>query len=138
MQMSQVPKLQKPYARTAILNQYLSAMMADRNANTASDKLKNKVLQLDNPIKTTDAVKAAKNQAQGQTAKLMSARQRRKHGLHMIQQNVIECVGSCASIEIGLHRRLRRLLLSLRSFSHAEKLSAIWKRYVNDVLASEL
>lgn len=111
-QFPQVKTLNKPYVLTATLKNYLGMMTQDDNASAASDKLKNKVLQLDNPIKTTDASKQALNQAQAQSAKLMSARQRRRLGLHLIKGEM--------------------------KFRDAEQLCTIWRRYARDAIGSDL
>ncbi|KAJ0407834.1 hypothetical protein P43SY_008295 [Pythium insidiosum] len=78
-----------------------------------TDKLKNKVLQFDNPARPADAAKrAAMQAAQAQQSKLLSARQRRRLGLHLVAPKAIR-------------------------FSDAEKLSEIWCRYARDVLGDD-
>jgi hypothetical protein len=80
----------------ATLKQYIGAFTNEGNAASMTDKLKNKVLQFDNPIRTaTGAAKqqaVMKNNAQAQSSRLLSARQRRKLGLHMVASDAIECV----------------------------------------------
>lgn len=99
---------------SATLKSYLETLTRESNNNNnsaAADKLKNKVLQLDNPIKTTDAAKSAHNYAQAQSAKLLSACERRKLGLHLLKGEM--------------------------QFSDAEQLCAIWRRYARDVIGMD-
>lgn len=112
-QLPQAKTLNKPYVLSATLKSYLETLTraSSSNSGAAADKLKNKVLQLDNPVKTTDAVKSAHSYAQAQSAKLLSARQRRKLGLHLLKDEM--------------------------NFSDAEQLCAIWRRYARDVVGTD-
>ncbi|KAG7389779.1 hypothetical protein PHYPSEUDO_009699 [Phytophthora pseudosyringae] len=86
-----------------------------RAGSNAVDSLKNKVLSLDNPFKTTAAETTEKTIAAAsrkQTAKLLSARRRRELGLHMLGGEV--------------------------KYSDAEQLNDIWTRYVSQMIESEL
>ncbi|GLD97002.1 hypothetical protein PINS_up005685 [Pythium insidiosum] len=111
-----VTALRKTSALQSALKQFLQ-QTSNGSGGAASgdptDKLKNKVLQFDNPVRPTDTAKrAAMNAAQAQQAKLLSARQRRRLGLHLVAPNAIQ-------------------------FSDAEKLSEIWCRYARDVLGDD-
>lgn len=110
-QLPQAKTLSRQYVLSATLKSYLDAATQNggKSVDAAADKLKNKVLQLDNPVKTTDKAKLALGTAQAQTAKLLSARQRRQLGLHLLKGEM--------------------------PFSDAEQLCAIWRRYARDVLA---
>lgn len=111
-QLPQAKTLNKPYVLSATLKSYLETLSRESsNSGAAADKLKNKVLQLDNPIKTTDAAKNAHNYAQAQSAKLLGARQRRNLGLHLLKGEM--------------------------KFSDAEQLCAIWRRYARDVIGTD-
>lgn len=113
-QYPQAKTLGKPYVLSATLKNYFETVMAQSSAATsaaAADKLKNKVLQLENPIKAVDAAKHAHSAARAQTAKLLSARQRRKLGLHLLKGEM--------------------------PFSDAEQLCTIWRRYACDVITTD-
>lgn len=102
--------LQRQYVLSATLKSFLDTATetGGKSVAAAAEKLKNKVLQLDNPVRTTDRNKSALSSAQAQTAKLLSARQRRELGLHLLKGEM--------------------------PFSDAEKLCAIWRRYVRDAI----
>ncbi|ETK80723.1 hypothetical protein, variant 2 [Phytophthora nicotianae CJ01A1] len=112
----QVKTLTKPRALHETLKNYLeSVTQGTRAGSNAVDSLKNKVLSLDNPFKTSATETAEKTIAaasRSQTAKLLSARQRRKLGLHMLGGEM--------------------------KYSDAEQLNDIWTRYVSQVIESEL
>ncbi|KAI9995449.1 hypothetical protein PInf_012514 [Phytophthora infestans] len=78
----QASTLAKPRALHETLKNYLESVTQDTRAGSnAVDSLKNKVLSLDNPFKTTSAEtveKAIAVASNKQTASLLSARQRRK------------------------------------------------------------
>ncbi|RLN96773.1 hypothetical protein BBJ28_00011041 [Nothophytophthora sp. Chile5] len=86
--------------------------------STAVDQLKNKVMSLDNPIKTPSAGGAAGTgqaiaaASLAQTSKLLGARRRRQLGLHLLKGEM--------------------------KYSNAEELQAIWMRYVRRVIDNEL
>ncbi|CEG47043.1 Rof/RNase P-like [Plasmopara halstedii] len=98
------------------LKRYLESVTVGTKAGSdAINNLKNKVLSLDNPFKTTTAEtkeKALVVASKKQTAKLLSARRRRMLNLHM------------------LGRKMK--------YSHAEQLNLIWTRYVSQVIACNL
>ncbi|KAF4043970.1 hypothetical protein GN244_ATG03845 [Phytophthora infestans] len=112
----QASTLAKPRALHETLKNYLESVTQDTRAGSnAVDSLKNKVLSLDNPFKTTSAEtveKAIAVASNKQTASLLSARQRRKLGLHMLGGEM--------------------------KYSDAEQLNDIWTRYVSQVVESEL
>ncbi|ETK80721.1 hypothetical protein F441_13740 [Phytophthora nicotianae CJ01A1] len=116
LQQPQVKTLTKPRALHETLKNYLeSVTQGTRAGSNAVDSLKNKVLSLDNPFKTSATETAEKTIAaasRSQTAKLLSARQRRKLGLHMLGGEM--------------------------KYSDAEQLNDIWTRYVSQVIESEL
>ena len=55
-----VGSLSKPYQSASVLKDYLSTVLRAGKASDriVADKLKNKVLQIDNPVKSKDARKA--------------------------------------------------------------------------------
>ncbi|TMW64720.1 hypothetical protein Poli38472_011600 [Pythium oligandrum] len=103
--------MRKPNVLNATLRQYIEALTTNQNTGAATDKLKNKVMQFDNPIRTTDAAKRAQNETQAQSAKLLSARQRRKLGLHLVSTPI--------------------------KYSEAQVLCEIWRRYARDILQDD-
>ncbi|TDH65112.1 uncharacterized protein CCR75_000600 [Bremia lactucae] len=114
--LSQIKSFSKPHAYHETLKSYLEAVTKGSKASsTAVDSLKNKVLSLDNPFKNTAAdttKKAIARASLKQTHKLISARQRRKLGLHVLGKEM--------------------------SYRHAEQLHRIWTRYVSQVIESDI
>lgn len=112
----QAEMLMKPRALHETFKNYLeSVTQGMKTGASAVDGLKNKVLSLDNPFKTTAAETAEKTIAAAsrkQTAKLLSARRRRELGLHMLGGEM--------------------------KYSDAEQLNDIWTRYVSQVIESEV
>ncbi|KAK1948159.1 Ribonuclease P protein subunit p29 [Phytophthora citrophthora] len=112
----QAEVLMKPRALHETFKKYLGSVTQGTKAGAyAVDGLKNKVLSLDNPFKTTAAETAEKTIAAAsrkQTAKLLSARRRRELGLHMLSGEM--------------------------KYSDAEQLKDIWTRYVGQVIESDL
>ncbi|DBA02709.1 TPA: hypothetical protein N0F65_010534 [Lagenidium giganteum] len=100
--------------RSAAFKQFLSMATAGGSEAAALDKLRNKILQVDNPIKTTDAAKQAARQAQtahAQTTMLLGARRRRQLGLHLLRGDM--------------------------EYSDAVRLAEIWTRYAKDTFGSD-
>ncbi|POM72399.1 GPI ethanolamine phosphate transferase [Phytophthora palmivora] len=112
----QAKMLAKPRALHETFKNYLESVTQGTRAGSNSiDSLKNKVLSLDNPFKTTAAETTEKTIAAAsrkQTAKLLSARRRRELGLHMLNGEM--------------------------KYSDAEQLNDIWIRYVSQMIESEL
>ncbi|KAG3031936.1 hypothetical protein PC128_g5141 [Phytophthora cactorum] len=112
----QAKMLAKPRALHETFKNYLeSVTQGTRAGSNAVDGLKNKVLSLDNPYKTTateTAEKAIAAASRKQTAELLSGRRRRELGLHMLGGEI--------------------------KYSDAEQLNDIWTRYVSQVIESEL
>ncbi|KAG6609713.1 GPI ethanolamine phosphate transferase [Phytophthora cinnamomi] len=113
---SQAKTLNKPRALHETFRNYLESVTKGTRAGAnAVDSLKNKVLSLDNPFKTTAAETAEKTiaaESRKQTAKLLSARRRRELGLHLLSGDV--------------------------KYSDAKQLNDIWTRYVRQIIESEL
>jgi len=107
---SQDAVLRSTSGRGAVLKNYLAVagstgkgegrVAAAGPSAAVADKLKNKILQLDNPIRTMDAAKRAANAALAQTVKLMSARQRRDVGLHLLRGEM-PYVSCCSALVDG-------------------------------------
>ena len=117
MQQARVPTLTKPRVLHETLKNYLETVTHGTKADSSAvGSLKNKVLSLDNPFKKSAAAatvaKTIAAASRNQTAKLLSARQRRALGLHLLRGEI--------------------------HYSHAEMLKDIWMRYVLQVLASDL
>lgn len=83
MKCPRVSSLFKPSVLNATLHQYLATLGPNNLENIVIDKLKNKVLQVDNPIKSTDSLKC-KALEQYQTSRILSAKERKKRGLHLL------------------------------------------------------
>ncbi|KAF1336002.1 Vacuolar protein sorting-associated protein 16, partial [Globisporangium splendens] len=107
----QVATLKKSSMQRATLKQYLGSVMAE---GVAAEKLKNKVLQLDNPIKKPTAAANGANAVNIDAGKRLSARQRRQLGLHVIKKG--------ESMQVA----------------DAEQLCAIWQRYARDFIGADL
>lgn len=90
MQQTKAANLVSTSSLNGVLNRYLSIVSTAGASDSATpsaavvEKLRNKVMQLDNPVRTTDAAKQAGNSALAQIAKLMNAHQRRQAGLHLL------------------------------------------------------
>ncbi|CAI5723904.1 unnamed protein product [Peronospora destructor] len=113
---SQVQALTNPRTLHQTLKNYLEFVTkGTRAGSNVAGSLKNKVLCLDNPFKTTVTEATGKmiaSASRKQTAKLMGARRRRELGLH--------------------------LLRGAMKYSDAMQLNDIWTRYVSQVIESEL
>lgn len=108
--------LNKPRALHETFKNYLESVTKGTRAGAnAVDSLKNKVLSLDNPIKTKTTETAEKTiaaESRKQTAKLLSARRRRELGLHLLSGSM--------------------------KYNDAKQLNDIWARYVRQIIESEL
>ncbi|CAI5726228.1 unnamed protein product [Peronospora effusa] len=113
---SQVQTLTNPRTLHQTLKNYLEFVTkGTRAGSNVAGSLKNKVLSLDNPFKTTAAETTGKmiaSASRKQTAKLMGARRRRELGLHLLRGKM--------------------------KYSDAMQLNDIWTRYVSQVIESEL
>ncbi|KAH7479193.1 Ribonuclease P protein subunit p29 [Phytophthora ramorum] len=112
----QAKTLTKSRALHETFKNYLeSVVQGTRAGSTAVASLKNKVLSLDNPFKTTAAEtseKAITAASKKQTAKLLSARRRRELGLHLLSGNM--------------------------KYSDAILLNDIWTKFVRQIIESEV
>ncbi|KAE9360500.1 hypothetical protein PF008_g1797 [Phytophthora fragariae] len=112
----QAETLNNPRALHETLKNYLESVTKGTRAGAnAVGSLKNKVLSLDNPFKTSATETMEKTIAEGsrkQAAKLLSARRRRELGLHLLSGNM--------------------------RYSDAKQLNDIWTRYVRQIIENEL
>jgi hypothetical protein len=99
-----------------LLKKYIAKLLKDakslQSESNASDKIKNKVLQLDNPIKSSSAFKKSTPFTQALYAKQMSAKKKRQLNLHLLHGDM--------------------------EYQAAVQLSKIWKSYMSSFLGNDL